>query len=273
MAFSVNTNAGAFIALQNLNATTSALNTTQNRVNTGLKVSSAKDDAATFAIAQKLRADVAGLNAVKGSLDRATQTLDVGIAAGEAVADLLTTMKEKAVSAKDPGLDDSSRAKLDTEFQQLKSQITSIVSNAKFNGKNIVDGSDTLVAITDSEASSTKNISLAAQDLTLTTLNLDDISLNAADDASTAASAIAAAIDTVNTTLSDLGATSKRIDLQRTFVNKLSDTIETGIGNLVDADLAKESARLQSLQVKQQLGLQALSIANQAPGAVVSLFR
>ena len=92
MAFSVNTNAGALIALQNLNSTSSQLERTQNTINTGLKVANAKDNAAVFAIAQKLRADVAGLNAVKGSLDRAISTLDVGIAAGEAVSDLLVQM-------------------------------------------------------------------------------------------------------------------------------------------------------------------------------------
>ncbi|WP_417461873.1 flagellin [Kordiimonas sp.] len=275
MAFSVNTNAGAFAALQNLNKTTASLNTTQTQINTGLKVSSAKDDAATFAIAQKLRADVAGLNAVKGSLDRATSTIDVAIAAGEAVSDLLIELKEKAVAAKDSGLDTASRTSLNNDFSQLRAQITSIVSNAEFNGSNAVNtGGDAIVAITNDTGSNV--ISIAAQDLSVGGANVTltgTQSIGTETAAALVVTAIESSISNVNDALSALGSGAKRIELQRSFVDKLSDSIEVGVGNLVDADLAKTSANLQSLQVKQQLGLQALSIANQAPGTVLSLFR
>jgi len=275
MAFSVNTNAGAFAALQNLNKTSSSLQTVQSRINTGQKVSSAKDDAATFAIAQKLRGDVAGLNAVKSSLDRAQSTIDVAIAAGEAVSDLLIELKEKAVAAKDTGLDTASRASLNNDFKQLRDQITSIVSNAEFNGTNTVKNSGSaIVALTSDDGSNT--ITIAAQDLSLAgskvTLTAGS-SISTQDLASTAVANIESSISNVNTALSALGSGAKRLDLQRSFVNKLSDSIEVGVGNLVDADLAKESASLQALQVKQQLGLQALSIANQAPSTVLGLFR
>jgi len=275
MAFSVNTNAGAFLALQNLNKTSSSLNTVQSRINTGQKVASAKDDAATFAIAQKLRGDVAGLNAVKGSLDRASSTLDVAIAAGEAVSDLLIALKEKAVAAKDSGLDTASRTSLNDDFKQLRDQITSIVNNAEFNGTNNVKNSGSaIVAITSDDGGNT--ITVAAQDISLTGTK---VTISAGTSISTSALASAAvgflesSIANVNTALSALGSGAKRLELQRTFVDKLSDSIEVGIGNLVDADLAKESANLQALQVKQQLGLQALSIANQAPSTVLGLFR
>ncbi|WP_262691434.1 flagellin [Kordiimonas aestuarii] len=275
MAFSVNTNAGAFAALQNLNKTTAALSTTQTQINTGLKVSSAKDDAATFAIAQKLRSDVAGLNAVKGSLDRATSTIDVAIAAGEAVSDLLIELKEKAVAAKDSGLDTASRASLNNDFTQLRSQITSIVQNAEFNGTNAVtSGGTAIVAITNDTGANV--ISIAAQDLSVSGTNVtltSSQSIGTATAAGSVVTAIESSIANVNDALSALGSGAKRIELQRNFVDKLSDSIEVGVGNLVDADLAKTSANLQSLQVKQQLGLQALSIANQAPGTVLSLFR
>ncbi len=274
MAFSVNTNAGAFAALQNLNKTTADLNTIQTQINTGLKVASAKDDAATFAIAQTLRGDVAGLNAVKSSLDRSQSTIDVAIAAGEAVSDLLIELKEKAVAAKDAGLDTASRTSLNNDFSQLRDQITSIVSNAEFNGTNAVEsGGDAIVAITNDTGSNT--ITIAAQDLSL---GGDNISITAAQSIGTAATASAAvdniesSIANVNTSLSELGSGANRLTLQGTFVSQLSDAIEVGIGNLVDADLAQASADLQSLQVKQQLGLQALSIANQAPSTVLSLF-
>ncbi|RMF11981.1 MAG: flagellin [Alphaproteobacteria bacterium] len=275
MAFSVNTNAGAFIALQNLNKTNAALQKTQNAINTGLKVASAKDNAAVFAIAQNLRSNVGGLNAVKQSLDRAIGAADVALAAGQAVSDLLIELKEKAVAAADTGLDTASRDALNDDFVQLRDQITSIVSNAEFNGINAVKNSgDNIVGITNDTG--TSNITITAQDLSLTGSNITitaGTQINTATAAAAAVSALETSLSNVNTALSKLGSGAKRLELQKSFVEKLSDTIETGIGKLVDADLAKESARLQSLQVKQQLGIQALSIANQAPGTVLGLFR
>jgi len=275
MAFSVNTNAGALFALQNLNKTSGQLSTVQSRINTGLKVGSAKDDAATFAIAQTLRGDVSGLNAVKSSLDRSQSTIDVAIAAGEAVSDLLIQLKEKAVAAKDSGLDSASRTSLNNDFAQLRDQITSIVTNAEFNGTNVVkSGGSAITAITNDTGSNT--ITVAAQDLSLGGGKVTITATQGIATATTAAAAVTAiesSIANVNTSLSELGSGANRLELQGNFVNQLSDAIEVGIGNLVDADLAKESANLQSLQVKQQLGLQALSIANQAPSTVLGLFR
>lgn len=275
MGFSVNTNAGAFAALQNLNKTNKSMTMVQNQINTGMKVASAKDNSAVFAIAQKLRGNVAGINSVKGSLDNAMSSLDVGIAAGEAVSDLLIEMKEKAVAAKDAGLDTASRASLNSDFGQLRDQISSIVSTASFNGKNTVENAgDAIVAITNDTGSST--ISVAAQDLSISGSNVTFSTTEAITTAALASSAvqhIESSISNVNTSLSAMGAGHKRLSLQKDFASKLSDSIETGIGNLVDADMAKTSANLQSLQVKQQLGLQALSIANQAPSTVLGLFR
>ncbi|MFC4349659.1 flagellin [Kordiimonas lipolytica] len=274
MAFSVNTNASALSALQNLNSTDRMLGKVQTQINTGLKVASSKDNAAVFSIAQSLRADVSGLNAVKSSLDRAMSTIDVAVAAGEAVSDLLIEMKEKAVAAKDAGLDTASRTALNDEFTELRNQITSIVDNAEFNGTNAVNGSAAIVAITNDDGSNT--ISIPAQDLALSGTTVTVSSATAIDTAANASAAvdlIEASITNVNQSLSELGAGAKRLELQQSFANKLSDTIEVGIGNLVDADMAKASAQLQAMQVKQQLGLQALSIANQAPQAAVSLFQ
>ena len=277
MAFSVNTNPGAMFALQNLNKTNSSLSTVQDRINTGLKVASAKDNAAIFAIAQGQRSEVAALNSVKSSLDRATSAIDVGIAAAEAVSDLLIQMKEKAAAAADPGASSDSRTKLNDEFTELVTQINTIVDNAEFNGVNVVNnGQDiqTLISIPDGTKTAGEfALTITKADLTAGGLSLSNSTISSAGTASTALAAIATAETTVNGFLSKLGAGAKRIDIQRDFTSKLSDAIETGIGNLVDADLALESAKLQSLQVKQQLGLQALSIANQAPGSVPSLFR
>jgi len=274
MAFSVNTNAAAFSALQNLNATGARLNDVQTQINTGLKVASAKDNGAVYAIAQTLRADVAGLSAASSSIDRALSTIDVALAAGEAVSDLLIELKEKAVAAKDSGLDTASRSALNDDFTQLRDQINSIVNNAEFNGTNAVkNGGTAIVAITNGDATST--ISIAAQNLSLTGSTVAITAgqaITTATLASAAVTAIESSIKNVNTALSTLGSGANRLELQKTFVSQLSDTLEVGIGNLVDADIARASADLQAIQVQQQLGLQALSIANQAPQAVLSLF-
>ncbi|WP_374764539.1 flagellin [Yunchengibacter salinarum] len=274
MSFSINTNPSALSALRQLNDTTGQLNTTQTRINTGQEVSSAKDNAAVFQIAQNLRSDLSGLKSVQGSLDRAQSTADVAIAAGEAVSDLLIQMKEKAVAAADGGLDSTSRAALDRDFTELRDQITTIVGEASFNGTNAVEsGGDNIIAITNDTGTNT--ISVAAQDLSLGGGN---VTVGATDDISTSANAatqvtnLEASISNVNSALSSLGSFSQRVELQQEFSTRLSDSIETGVGNLVDADLAKESANLQALQTKQQLGLQALGIANQAPQTITSLF-
>ncbi len=280
MSFSINTNAGALFALQSLSKTNSELNTVQSRINTGLKVGSAKDNAAVFAIAQGQRADLAGLDSVKGSLDRASSSLNVALAAAEAVSDLLIELKAKASAAADPGADAASRTALNDEFKNLIAQINTVVDNAEFNGVNAVKNGgasiQALVATPDgSGTAATYSITIAATDISASSglaLTTGQVITSAAA-ASTALTTITAAEGTLNTFLSQLGAGARRVDIQRAFTDKLSDAIEIGIGNLVDADLARESANLQSLQVKQQLGLQALSIANQAPGSVLALFR
>jgi len=278
MAFSVNTNPSALLALQMLSKTNARLEVLQRQISTGLKVSSAKDNAAVFAIAQRMRGEMSGLSAAKGSIDRALSEVDIALAAGEAVSDLMIEMKELVVSAKDPGLDSASRKALNDEFIQLRDQIDSIVNNANFNGRNVVkNGGQSIQAITDSTGSSANVITIAAQDLSLTgnTVNL----LTPTSDISTAAGAasvqalLETSIDNVSAALSKLGAGAKRLQIQKEFTTKLSDSIEVGIGNLVDADMARVSAEYQSLIVKQQLGIQALAIANQGPQLILQLFR
>lgn len=279
MAFSVNTNAGALFALQSLNKTNKLLDTVQSRINTGLKVASAKDNAAVFAIAQGQRADLASLGSVSGSLDRARSTIDVGLAAATAVSDLLIQLKEKASAGVDPSADADQRTKLDDEFKQLVAQIGTIVNNAEFNGINVVkatpDKVQALIAIpTGANTADDYALTITGENLTASGLVFTaTVTVSTAAQASAALAVIDAAETKVSAFLSRLGAGAKRVDIQSSFTTKLSDAIEIGIGNLVDADLARESATLQALQVRQQLGLQALSIANQAPGSVLALFQ
>ncbi|GHF19615.1 flagellin [Kordiimonas sediminis] len=274
MSFSVNTNGGALLALQNLSRTNASLETTQSRINTGLRVSSAKDDSSVYAIAQRMRATLSGYNAVKNSIDRGLSTLDVAIAAGEAISDLMIDLRGKAVAAADEGLDQDSRDKLWADAFQIGLQVDSISKSAEFSGNNLVllDSNSTSV-ITSPDGSTT--VELTAHDLTMDyfQFGLSTANFNNASNAASVVGLADNAIDEINTALTDFGATHKRLSLQHEFITSVSDAIEVGIGNLVDADLAKESATLQSLQVKQQLGLQALSIANQAPSSALSLFR
>ncbi|MEQ8403576.1 MAG: flagellin [Oceanicaulis sp.] len=272
---SVNTNAGAMIALQNLNKSNMELQEVQNRINTGLEVAGAKDNGGIFAIAQRMRSQVAGYGVVQQSLDRGDATLDVALAGGQAISDLLIEMKEKALAAADASLDTASRSALNEDFTALRDQIGTIVSNAEFNGLNLIDGSTSaFVALANQDGSNTltvsaENMSLSGSIVTVTST----ASFATATEADTIASQIGTSLDNVNEALARLGTQSKAIEVHSTFVTKLSDALEKGIGNLVDADMAKESARLQSLQVKQQLGIQALSIANSAPQSVLSFFR
>lgn len=275
MAFSINVNASALSALRNLNQTSADLENTQNRVNTGLRISSAKDNAAVFSIAQKLRSDLRGLSAVGQSLDRGISTVDVALAAASAVSDLLLEMKEKAVAAADQGLDTISRDALSQDFTSLRDQITSVVNNAEFNGTNLIDGgTDAIVAITNADA--TQTLTVNHQTLTLSSTNIPITSnqtISTQNSASAAVTDITNAINNLNAALTELGSGSTALEQSRNFTSQLADVIEIGIGNLVDADLAKESANLQALQVKQQLGIQALSIANQSPQSILSLFQ
>ncbi|MCH8685086.1 flagellin [Pedomonas mirosovicensis] len=303
MGFSINTNAGAMLALQTLSATNRGLEVTQNRISTGYKVASTKDDSGTYAIAQGLRADLGGLNAVKSSLDRAQSTLDVAVSAAESISDVLNTMKEKATAASDTGMDADSRKALQDDFNKLSEQLASYINSAEFNGSNLLRNSesdlsalinandlDQTISVTNlglNKAESaagagdggalsafvgdTTTAGTAAAAISVTTWEATDgTGATAAQDS---ADAVNTAIDSMKTVLSKLGSASRQISAQQEFTSKLSDTIESGIGNLVDADLAKESARLTALQTQQQLGLQALSIANQAPQSVLSLFR
>ena len=274
MSFSVNTNTGAMTALQYLQQTQGQLNKTQSAINSGLKVATAKDDGAIYAIAQNQRGAVAGYSSVISSLNNGSSAIDVALSAGQSISDLLIQLKQKALSAADTSLDTASRQALNADFTALRDQITTIVKNAVFNGFNLVDGSTTKVQALAS-ADGTRHVTTLAQNLTLSG-SIVTIKTTSTISTQVKASALISTIQTsltnVNSALAKLSAGSAKFSIQATFTQKLSDTLTTGIGNLVDANMAQESAMLQSLQVKQQLGVQALSIANQSPQTILSLF-
>lgn len=272
---SVNTNTSALIALQNLNQTNSELATTQTRINTGKRIANAKDNGAIWAIAQNQRATSRALDAVRESLQRGQSTVDVAISAGETVSDLLLQMKEKALAAADASLDTTSRAALNADFIALRDQLAKAVSTADFNGVNMVKAGGASIASL-ANADATSKITVLAQSLALGGANVT-VAAAGSIGTQTIATAMIATVNTsisnVSTALSKLGTGAKALASHQKFIDKLQDSIDIGIGNLVDADLAKESAKLQSLQTKQQLGVQALSIANQSPQVLLALFR
>ena len=272
---SINTNVGAMIALQNLTSTSTQLQQTQNIISTGLKVSSAKDDGAVYAIAQNQRATVSALDAVTDSLNRNSSVVDVAMSAGDSITDLLTQMKTKALAASDTSLDTTSRDAMQTDFNSLRDQITSTIANASFNGIDILNGStSTLSAL--ANASGTSSLTIQGENMSLGG-SIVSISSTASFGTATSASALLSTLDTslnnVSAALAKLGTSSTALANNITFVGKLQDSINQGIGNLVDADMATESSKLQALQTKQSLGVQALSIANQSTSTVLSLFR
>jgi flagellin len=295
MAFSVNTNAGAMAALQSLNATNKSMSTVQSRINTGLNVASTKDDSAKYTVAQTLRGDLGKLSAVTSSLNNAKSVTDVAVAGAEQISDIVNQMKSKTLEATDAGLDKESRKAITKDLSALKKQIGTIIDGSDFNGTNLLK--DTATATVDGKVSALQSITSGAATLSVANQGFtakattafgawsgtpDDALITAIDGADadtsvTAAKTFATGLDTffgqVKDSLSEMGAASRQIDGQLSFNSKLTDVVTSGVGNLVDADLAKESAKLQALQVQQQLGVQALSIANQAPQTILSLFR
>ena len=272
---SINTNTGAMVALQSLNSTNSSLEMAQNEVSTGLRVGGAEDDGAIWSIAQSQRSQVSSLGAVTDSLNRASSVLDVAVTAGQTISDLLNQMKSKALEASDTSLSTSDRAAIASDFTSLVNQVKSEVSNASFDGANMIkSGGTTLYAL--SGPSGANKLTLAAQSLALGGGNLTitaGATFTTATQASNLLTTINTSITNVNGAVAKLGTEANAVTSSLSFVSNLSDTLTTGIGNLVDADVAAESATLQALQTKQQLGIQALSIANSSSSNLLSLFR
>jgi flagellin len=281
MAISVHTNNSAMIALQNLNKTSSALNSVQTHISTGLKIQNAKDNASVWAIAQGQRADIGALGSVRMSLERAQSISEVTLSAGESVSDILVQLKERVVAAMDPSLDTQARTALNSDFQSLLRQIKQVVDNAEFDGANLLKGAVTASIKFLANAEATSAVTLSAKTFSMNaagggpfvTFSYPSANITTKAAASLNLARVNASLANVNQALGDLGAQAKQIENHTLFVTKLTDVLTSGVGNLVDADLAKESARLQALQVQQQLGAQALSIANQAPQVILSLFR
>jgi flagellin len=273
---SVNTNVGAMVALQSLNRTNEALNTTQKRVSTGFRVSDAKDDGAAFAVAQSVRADVAGLTAANEQLGGVKGVLDTAIAGLTKVSDTMTKVRETLVRLADDTLNTDQRAQYNAQYEALRTQVQNFIMDATYNGRTLLD---TNAANGGGDITTTRNESGTTYTLTAADGAGTMVVAAAPADAATAQAALGSGGDwqAVNTLIADalnrFGSDSRYVDAQIGYNRDKLDALEGGLGALIDADLAKESARLQALQIRQQLGTQSLSIANQAPQSLLSLFQ
>ena len=305
---SVMTNVSAMTALQSLTSTNKSLAQTQNRISTGYRVASAEDNAAYWSIATTMRSDRGALSTVKDALGLGAATIDVAYTGMNAAIDVTKEIKTKLVAARQPGID---REKVQSEIAELQNQLQSIGDSSVFSGENwlSVDSGDAAYNATKTMIAS---FSRAGGFVSVGTLSIDidsvklfdandqsgildtvDTTTNGGVDYSVADLDISAltdvdddladleqmisfvdtAIGSMTTAASNLGAIKQRTSMQSEFVGALMSAIDRGVGALVDADMNEESTKLQALQVQQQLGIQALSIANQNSQSILSLFR
>jgi flagellin len=273
---SVNTNLGSMVALQSLNKTSDQLSVVQKRVSTGMRVADAKDDGGAFAVAQAVRADVAGLTAANEQLGGTKGVLETTFAALGKVSDTMVKARETLTRLADGTINDDQRTQYEAQYTALKTQIENFVADATYNGRTLLStdtgagGGDIVMTRNESGGTFTVSAVDGATDLVLaaapTSAADAQTALQASGDFKTVEARIADAMN-------QFGSDSNYVDSQVKYNKDKIDSLEGGLGALVDADLAKESAKLQSLQIRQQLGTQAMSIANQSPQMLLSLFR
>jgi flagellin len=271
---SISANSAAQLALLGLDQTVNDLNATQSRVSSGLGIGSASDNAPVWGIAQEQRNTAGALDSVKLSLQRSQSALDVAVSAGQTVSDLLTRIRAKALAGADTSLNAADRAVLNSDVKSLIAQISSVVNTADFNGANLVrSGATPLGALTDAEASvytiQPQSLAVGGANITFTA----GAGFATATEASVLLGQVTASITNVNAAVGRLGVDAGAVTAHLNFVSRYQDTLTASTSSLVDADMAKESALLTALQVKQSLAAQTLSITNSAPSVLIGLFR
>ena len=269
---SINTNVASMVALQNLTSINSRLDNVQNRVSTGLKVNSAVDDASNFSIAQGTRGNLKAFEAVSQGLANARGIATVSLAGATSISDLLGDIQKKITEGQNAGNTSQQQDILNSDFNNLVAQINIFVTNATYNGRNVLSAVSTslnVIANVDGSTLTIRSNSSFAQ----TSVNLGAQQISSTVAASKALSALFLAQAQINNVLGNLGADTRSLNYQDDFLRKLTDATTEGLGSIVDADMAKESAKLQALQVQQQLSVQTLGIANQRPQTLLSLFR
>ena len=286
---SILTNSSAMVALQTMKSVNKSMAKVQDEISTGLKVATAKDNGAVWAVAQVMRSDIKGLETVGEQLALGSSTVGTARTAAETISNMLTTAKQKITGGGDLS-SAATRTKLAADLVALGEQINDIVSSAALNGVNMIGtAGDPPTAVAEASYNIVGAITRAAdgtigtQTITIDTADLSGVgavltALTEADftDAagiSTVLTSIETQVTTVNNAAAAFGTAQTQIEIQGTFVSKFIDSLKDGVGAMVDADMEEASARLSALQTQQQLGIQALSIANSAPQNVLTLFR
>ncbi|NIZ13521.1 flagellin [Phaeobacter sp. HF9A] len=279
---SILTNNGAMVALQTLQTVNRNLTETQNAISTGKKIETAKDNAAVWAISKTMESDIAGFEAIEEGLSMGDATVAVASAGAEQIVEKLVEIKELVVSAQ---AENVSHSKIQTDIDSKVAQIESIISAAQFNGANLlkdtIDGTATEMGVLASldrvgagGTVSGVDITIAAQAFE-SNLNLGT-SLTTITDTTTAESALAEIESFLQIAISgaaELGAASARIEDQSMFVADLVDSMTLGVSAMTDTNMEEASARLSALQTQQDLAVQSLGIANEAPQALLQLFQ
>lgn len=272
---SILTNTGAMVALQTMRGINKNMAQTQSEISTGKSISNARDNAAIWSIAKTMESDVSGFKAIGDSLGLAKSSVSVARVAAETTVDLLTQMKDILIAGTGENVD---HTKLAADLEVLQNQIKSVLGAAQFNGLNLANGDE------DVEFISSLNRD-GAGDPVVATITVEAADLEEALDemltvAPTDAESFTEALEDFEADFrvaveaaAAFGAAEKRIDIQADFISNLSDAMTQGIGALLDADMEAASAKLQALQVQQQLATQSLSIANQQPQNILALFR
>ncbi len=282
MTFSVHSMASVNSALQHMSMLQSESAKVHDRIATGLKVGSASDNGTVWAMAQVMRTDNQSRASALTSIDLGTGVVETALAGSEGISDLMVEMHAKLVAATDTTLDEQSWRSLMTDFIELGNQATRLAENASFNDLNLLkSGGEDLSVLIGANPGSTLTIS--AEDLSdgggifdaglAATLPQGDNSIVVTQPTSADVTAFESSMTDVNSAISRLGVGLKSLTIQKTLLVKQMDATSAGIGNLVDADLGRESARLQALQVREQLGIQALEIANRSPRIILSFFQ
>ncbi len=269
---SVNTNMGAMVALQSLETTASELSATQKQVSTGFRVADATDDGAAFAIAQGVRSTVGGLTSANQQLGNVNGLLNTTQASLTGVSKLLSSFRNTLIQLSGNNVQATDAANYQATLKSDIDGITNFMNSSSYNGKSLLDNTAATIFVAQDGSGGT--YSVGAQSLVTLTTTL--ATLTAAATATTALKATGqlTTLETqVGTSLNAIGANINYVASQTTFNNNKIDALNSGLGSLIDADLAKESAQLTALQIRQQLGTQALSLANQAPQSLLSLFK
>ena len=279
---SVNTNIGAMIALESLNKTNGQLAIAQKQVSTGYRVATATDDGAAYAIAQTVRSAVGALTSANQQLGNVQGLLSTTQSGLNNVSNTMASMRDVLVKLSDGNTQGNDRTNYEQQYKSLLSNLQTFIQDASYNGKTLIgditgsNGTFGRIAVARNEAGSTYGISTFGGSALYGSINFTTTQM---DSAATIAALITGSgsfisqQQSVGRALNNIGSSINYVNNQIAYNNDKIDALNSGLGYLVDADLAKESAQLQSLQIRQQLGTQALSLANQAPQTLLSLFK